>query len=100
MVKVELNLLLCALILVKSGCFTDRETLQTTPCILAGVRVTSIAKFYSEILKYDKKKAATGENTSYGKRSEDPRREPVGTNLVQRGILAHASTRQAEIDIP
>ena len=26
--SVELNLLLCAFILVKSGCFTDRETLQ------------------------------------------------------------------------
>jgi len=62
--------------------------------------VTSIAKFCSETWRYDKKKVAKGENTSYGKRSEDPRREPVGKNLVQRGILAHASTQQAEIDVP
>ena len=71
----------------------------TTLCILAGVRVTSIAKFCSETLRYDKKKAAKRENTSYGKRREDPRQEPVGKNLVQRGILAHPSTRQAEIDV-
>ena len=30
--SVELNLLLCAFILVKSGCFTDRETLQILHC--------------------------------------------------------------------
>ena len=28
------------------------------------------------------------------------RREPEGKNLVQRGILAHASSRQGEIDVP
>ena len=72
----------------------------TTRCISAGVRVTSIAKFSSETLRYDKRKAAKGESTSYGKRSEDPRREPVGKNLAQRGISAHASTLQVQIDVP
>ena len=42
----------------------------TTRCISAGVRVTSIAKFFSETLRYDKKKAAKGENTSYGTETE------------------------------
>ena len=41
--SVELNLLLCAFILVKSGCFTDRETLQGEGVVAMGVPPLGLA---------------------------------------------------------